>query len=458
MATLNPLFIRQIEELGIEENRNLAATLCETQPTVSVRLNRRKLCHVDFEITDPVPWLQDRGFYLTSRPMFTLIPQMHQGAFYVQDASSMFISHVIRQITKNSNPVTYLDACAAPGGKTTAAIDALPEGSLVVANEYDFKRASILTENIIKWGYPDVVVSRGDTRKFRKLQNEFDIIAADVPCSGEGMFRKDSEAVNQWSPSLVNECAERQKEIIDNLWDSLRPGGFFIYSTCTFNRKENEDMVTHILDNYDAESVEIKIDSDWGIVKSPVLPNGIYAYRFIPGIIRGEGLFMTVFKKAGEYISKKEKNAKKPKQNKPDVNVAKVADRILMPTEFEIKTEDDKVIAFPAEYIATLNRLSKNLDIIHHGICLATIKGKDLIPSQSLAMSDCINTSAFPNVIIDTETALQYLRRETVTLPDDTPRGFVLLIYDNLPLGFVKNIGNRANNLYPEQWRILKKN
>lgn len=459
MATLNPIFVKQIEELGIEENKYLVDTLSGTAPSVSVRFNKRKNVCAENELTttEAVPWLSDTGFYLDERPAFTFIPQMHQGAFYVQDASSMFIAHVIKQLTSHGNPVKYLDACAAPGGKTTAAIDALPDGSLIVANEYDFRRASVLAENVIKWGYPVTVICRGDTRKFRKLRDEFDIITADVPCSGEGMFRKDEDAVNQWTPSLVNDCAERQKEIINNLWQSLRAGGYFIYSTCTFNRQENEDLVNHILTEYDAESVEIFINPNWGIVKSPLLHTGIFAYRFIPGRICGEGLFMAVFKKAGEYNPKKDKDIKKKVKTKSNVVPIEIANRIINPENYDITCSKEQVIAFPAAYSSDLKRLTQNLDVIHYGIPLATVKGKDFIPVQALAYSTEINASAFHCVDINRETALQYLRREAISLPEETPKGYVLLTYCNLPLGIVKNIGNRANNLYPEQWRILKK-
>ena len=453
---MNPLFIKQIEELNIPENANLIHDLEQTAPSISVRLNRNKQGYTGLQTADEVPWLQNFGFYLENRPIFTQIPQMHQGLFYVQDASSMFIAEVIRQLTLNSPAITYLDACAAPGGKTTAAIDALPAGSIVVANEYDFHRANILKENVIKWGYPATIVSRGDTKKFAKLKQAFDIIAADVPCSGEGMFRKDSEAVNQWTPALVEDCAERQKQIISNLWAALRPGGCMIYSTCTFNRTENEDIITHILEEYDAESVEIDIKENWGIVKPPLLPKNAFAYRFIPGRIRGEGLFMAVIRKKGEFscknTPKKQKKAPTEKCSK-EINTAK--NWLENAEDYVFSVSNNIIPAFPADKADFLKIAASNLDIIHAGIPVAEIKGKDLIPCHALAMATKLNINAFTTHETDKETALKYLRREAVILPPEVPRGFVLLTFGCLPLGFVKNIGNRANNLYPEQWRIL---
>ena len=467
-------FIEQIRALGLPQAETLLQALTGTEPSVSVRLNARKKASLPFKTDSTVPWLSDLGLYLPERPLFTLMPELHQGVFYVQDASSMFIAHVIRQLTANRAPVVYLDACAAPGGKTTAAIDALPAGSLVVANEYDFRRAAILRENVIKWGYDSTVVSRGDTRKFSKLKEEFDIIAADVPCSGEGMFRKDPEAVAQWSPALVAECAERQKVIVQNLWSALRPGGYFIYSTCTFNRTENEDVIKFILDNFDAESVPIATNPEWNIIDYTFLSemaenevnmdacSKIYGYRFFPGCVRGEGLFLSVVKKCGEFSpSAKRKGAQNAKnaQNKVNPSISKALGWVSNPEDYLAEiTSENMIVAFPKRYAQTLKKLQNTLDISHFGIPLATIKGKDIIPEHSLAMAwGVIDANSFPNVELDETSSLQYLRREAIVLPEETPRGYILLTYNGLPLGFAKNIGNRANNLYPDSWRILKR-
>ena len=225
----------------------LVDCLEQTAPEVAVRINRRKLRAAGV----PDDWLPEvcragekvawwpEGHLLPERPDFTHDPALHQGLYYVQDASSMITAHVVGALSARLGgaPLLMLDACAAPGGKSTAALDALPVGSMLVANEFDFRRASILAENIQKWGCPAVAVSRGDTARFRRLPELFDIVAADVPCSGEGMMRKDAQACAQWSERLVDECAARQWEIVENLWETLVPGGFFIYSTCTFNTR-----------------------------------------------------------------------------------------------------------------------------------------------------------------------------------------------------------------------------
>lgn len=267
---LPEIFLEKLKEMNLTQ---LGDALAEGEPCVSVRLNVSKNVSAAEvpEICAEVPWCRN-GFYLDRRPRFTFDPLLHQGGYYVQEASSMFHSHVVSQLCKDSGlPLRVLDSCAAPGGKTTAAIDSLPEGSLTVANEYVPSRAAVLRENLIKWSSPFTVVTRGDTAAFRRLKNSFDMIIADVPCSGEGMMRKDPEAIAQWSEGLVSECAERQWMIISNLWPSLKPGGFLIYSTCTFNRLENEEMVSRIIEELGAESVAVDVDPEWGIDRKSVV-------------------------------------------------------------------------------------------------------------------------------------------------------------------------------------------
>lgn len=440
-------FIFEIEGYDTPIFNGLFDALSNTLPSVSVRYNRRK--NEELKIDNPIKWCE-YGKYLSERVAFTFDPAMHQGLYYVQDASSMIISHIIKQLTADE-PIRYLDACAAPGGKTTAAIDVLPQGSLVVANEYVPNRAMVLSENLTKWGYPSVVVSKGDTAKYRKLKNFFDIVAADVPCSGEGMFRKDEEAVAQWSLSLVGECVSRQKEILDNLWQSLKPGGFLIYSTCTFNRHENESMIEYLVEEYDALPVKISIPDESGIA------NGInaqeYCYRFLPHLIKGEGLFISVVQKKGEFAETKVVKNKRKGQEKTASIKSEIKDWISG-ADFEFTIDKDQVVAIPQMWKGEIMQLKSTLDVVHMGLPIATIKGKDYIPSHALAMSTEINSGAFNKCEVDYKTAISYLRRESIVLKD-APRGYVLLTYKNKALGFVKNLGNRANNLYPQEWRIL---
>lgn len=467
---------RQLPELSA----GLVDCLESTDPVVSVRLNPAKtapgmyppVCNGS---SGSVAWWSG-GLYLPERPDFTHDPAMHQGAYYVQDASSMIIARVVQHISAQLGgvPLLYLDACAAPGGKTTAAIDALPAGSAVVANEFDFRRAEILRENVQKWGYPDVAVSRGDTARFRRLPMMFDIVAADVPCSGEGMMRKDAEARAQWSPRLVAECAARQWEIVQNLWEALTPGGYFIYSTCTFNTEENEQIIDRVIHEYGAECVDVPLPDKCGICRCK--PGQM---RFFPNRLQGEGLFMAVLRKPGNRVAQlyaasdipEPKRRKKiPERNTKGQKTLFTGDELKkrcggwLTGDFDFILAGDTVYAQLRTYRRLYDTLGRELDLILPGVEVARIKGRDLMPVQGLALSSALNPTAFTHVEVDLPTAVSYLRHEA--LPGfDAPNGPLLLYYGGelagstddaiLPLGFVNNLGKRANNLYPANWRIL---
>ncbi len=460
-------FVTMLTQLGLGD---AVEAIASREPEVSVRVNARKGCHIDGD--GGVPWCAE-GVYLRERPTFALDPRWHQGRYYVQEGGSMFVSHVVKHLREGwAGPVAVLDACAAPGGKTTAVMDALPEGSLVVANEYVPARAAVLRENIVKWGYPAAIVTRGDTADIARMGETFDLVIADVPCSGEGMMRKDDEAVDQWSEGLVRECADRQWEIVSNLWRTLRLGGVMIYSTCTFNRQENELTVSRIISELGGESVVVPVDAEWGI--TPALDadgrpdDAIHAYRFVPGRTRGEGLFLSVIRKVADADASDDYGVRamrvKPSRDRGK-DKGKGAKAQPVPTrqlvewldpsrQFTIYAEGDRVSAFPAEWAGVLAEVRRHVDVIHEGIHLGTVKGRDIVPAHGLVMSSAFNKSAFPLVDIDTDTALRYLRGESPALPDGTPRGHVVLNYDGSPLGLVKNLGPRSNSLYPAPWRL----
>lgn len=435
---------------------SLANDLAATDPAVAIRLNPRKNASAP-EALRPVPWAS-RGFYIDGdRPRFTMDPLMHQGAYYVQDPSSMAIGSIAASLAENS-PIVYIDLCAAPGGKTTAAIDALPVGSLVIANEFDRRRCEALVENVVKWGYPNCVVSRGDTSRFRRLGPIADIVAVDAPCSGEGMMRKEEEAARQWSQGLVDQCAALQQEILLNAWHVLKPGGYLIYSTCTFNRSENEENLQYLIDRLGAEPVDPQLPLDNGI--APAIGSTLPARRFIPGCVEGEGLFAAVVRKPAD--SQVPASPSKPSKTAPSPLAKEVCGWLLDPDNYLITERADRLVALPRPWLPLIDRLEKELDVVHAGIPLADIKksqrpGKNaasIIPAQALALSSALNPEAFPQAPTDYSSAIAYLRGESITLPADTPRGIILLTYAGRPLGFVKNLGNRANNLYPDPWKI----
>lgn len=439
--------------LGDEEYDKLAVAL-QQEPPVSIRLNQLKINH---SLSDKVPWSSE-GFYLEERLTFTFDPLFHAGCYYVQEASSMFVEQVLRQYI--TGPVKMLDLCAAPGGKSTHARSVLPEGSLLVANEVIRNRSQILAENLTKWGHPDVVVTNNDPADFSALLSFFDVILTDVPCSGEGMFRKDPVAVSEWSPENVEICWQRQRRIISDIWPSLKPGGLLIYSTCTYNIKENERNIRWIRDEFGAEVLPVDVPGFWNLTGNLIDDEYFPVYRFFPHRTRGEGFFLAVLRKPEEdamqvrYKSGTNQNKKKaaPTVSKEQLSAARAW--LLSAEDYEVLSNGLNITAFPKEYLAELSALQQNLRVIQAGVALAEVKGKDLIPSHALAMSTVLSCGAFPREEVSYEQAIAYLRKEAIVLPDTAPRGYVLLMYKNVPLGFVKNIGNRANNLYPQEWRI----
>ena len=374
------------ETMGEELFAAFVSGLGEEAP-VSIRVNRAKW-DGDVVHGERVPWSAD-GYYLPDRPNFTFDPLLHAGCYYVQEASSMFVERVLGQYV--TEPVEMLDMCAAPGGKSLAAIATLPEGSWLMSNEPIRQRASVLAENVSKWGSERMVVVNNYPEQISKSKLKFDVILCDVPCSGEGMFRKDAQAISEWSVQNVEKCRQLQREIVAEAWKCLRPGGLLIYSTCTFNTRENEENVRWIMDEYGAEILPVDIREEWNVVGSLLAEFDGPVYRFIPGVTRGEGIFMAVMRKDGEW-----KAQKKPSLDK-------------LP---------------PMLHRMELTRLSG--------------EGKDTAP----------------RVEIDYDTAIAYLRREAIRLQDDSPRGIITLTYRGVDIGQAKNIGNRANNLYPKEWRI----
>ncbi|MBQ6653021.1 MAG: hypothetical protein IJM81_06450 [Prevotella sp.] len=373
----------------------------KAEPPVSIRVNPWKgTAPADGE---QVPWCR-WGYYLPSRPAFTFDPLLHAGCYYVQEASSMFTDHVIRHLSSlipHPSSFTALDLCAAPGGKSTALLSALPEGSMLISNETVPKRARILSENLQKWMMPEGApyVTSNAAGDFRKTRLLFDLILCDVPCSGEGMFRKNGRAVEEWSLAGVRRCQQLQRQIVADIWPCLRPGGVMVYSTCTFNVHENEENVAWIADELDAEVIETPVESAWNITGP--LTGSHPVCRFIPGVARGEGLFMAVLRK---------------KSLTPDVS--------------------------------SNRKVNTHLSLWRGG------KALRVIPNDFLdAYKEVAKTSDY-RADLSYEQAIAYLRGEAIVLPPETPRGLTIVGYQGHPLGLVKNIGSRANNLYPKEWRI----
>ena len=439
MLQFPELFEQRTNELLGDEYFLLKEALNTTAP-VSIRFNTRpNTCPSS---SHKVPWSL-QGFYLESRPVFTIDPLLHAGAYYVQEASSMFLEEVVRQLAPNA--LCALDLCAAPGGKSTLLSALLPYNALLVSNEIVRSRAMILTENIVKWGNPNCVVTNNAPADFQKTPNFFDLMVVDAPCSGEGMFRKDPGAIGEWSLSNVEQCATRQKNIVADAWDALKEGGILIYSTCTYNREENENTVEYICKDLGAEFLPVDIKSFEGIVSSDS------GYRFYPHRISGEGFFIAAMRKtaysAGVLRLKTDLRKLKLKESMLMNNV------LISSDDFFVYDDEQYLFALPRRWKDEMLFMRGMFNCLINGILLAERKGKDLIPAHQLALSKLLNRATFSIVEVELSTALKFLKRESIQT-DDAPVGYVLISYQKQILGWVKNLGNRSNNLYPQHWRI----
>lgn len=434
-------FIQYIENdayLGVE----LLAALNTTSP-ISVRKNSKK---ESFSFPDErtISWCENAVF-LKERPVFTLNPLFHAGTFYPQEAGSMLLNFVLKTLEIPERPVA-LDLCAAPGGKSTLIASFLDEKGMLVTNEVINQRAKILKENVSKWGYANTIVTNNDPSDFSRLTSFFDVIIVDAPCSGEGMFRKDEQARNEWSPENVNLCAGRQKRIVADVWDSLKEDGYLIYSTCTFNSYENEENIRWIEENLGAEYIHITAPFDFVQGRNGV---GIYG---IPGRTETEGFFIAVLKKrsnSGKQTSLG-KNANKGLLKIKDTSFLK---DWVKPNDSAFFSWNESVLAIPSEWEKHYLIVQDNLHIIKWGIVIGENARKGLIPDHDLLMCHELRLS-YPKVELEEKQALLYLHGDTFPLPETVPNGFVQVTYQNEPLGWIKNIGNRFNNLYPKEYRI----
>jgi len=465
-------FVKQIIELLGDEAKALFVALEEPAP-VSIRLNPLKTLdnrqlNKFFTEDDVVPW-SSCGKYLKERPAFTFDPLFHAGCFYVQEASSMFVEKAIRRAVEildmDDSSLRMLDLCAAPGGKSTLAASVLPEGSLLVANDLIRTRANILAENLIKWGSPNVIITQSDPSAFSALTDFFDIILTDVPCSGEGMFRKDPVAVNEWSPYNVRLCASRQKEILKKCWPALRPGGFLIYSTCTYNTHENEENIGWICENLGAYPVEIPLKDEWEVSGSAAGLPKMPVYRFFPHKTKGEGFFLALLQKnyGEESFSEKGRPGKSKNERKQSDQRQPISDEIrnliIDSGNFDFSFNRlGQIRAFSKFHLTSLRQLEEIMRIVHAGVVIGEIKGKNFLPDTSLALSAILDINQVQTLELDLGQAISYLRREALVLPETCALDWVLMLFQGKPLGWMKNIGSRANNIWPNEWRIRTKN
>lgn len=438
-------FIDRIKLQFPEANADFFEAL-EREAHTSIRINKRKTSSQS--AMQPVPWSL-RGFYLPSRPRFTLDPIFHAGAYYVQEASSMFLDTVLEHIKKDVSLDRVLDMCAAPGGKSTLILDHLTENQFLIANEIIENRNAILRENLTKWGFPNFAVTQNDAKHFGNMTDYFDAIFVDAPCSGEGLFRKDEKARAEWTPENVQKCSIRQMEILENIWEGLKPNGYLIYSTCTYNPEENETLLYRFKQKgYEFESIEIPINPSWNITL--VEANGIVGYAFLPHKTKGEGFFCSVLKKKSNEEAKNW-TAARIIEKKEWIEKYIQSQSIAHYTSFSFQ---DSITIVPKNLLAQLGNLRKHIYFKQFGLPIGSDMKGNFIPDQGLALCTLLDIDKVFTYEVSKYEALQFLSKEAFDT-SELPLGFVLLIYNNIPLGWIKNISGRHNNLYPKNWRIL---
>ena len=424
------------------------------ETVTAIRVNPNKdPDQILFEHTSPVPWCT-HGHYLEARPSFTLDPNFHAGAYYVQDASSMFLWQALTQVVGDSDGLKVLDLCAAPGGKSTL-LSSYFENGLVVSNEVIKQRAAVLVENTSKWGAHNMVVTNNDPSHFQSLPQFFDVMVVDAPCSGSGLFRKDPAAMEGWSTDLVALCAQRQQRILADALPALALGGTLIYATCSYDPNEDEHIADWLVNEMGLTPQVIDINNYAGIVETAAPISKAPSYRFYPDQIKGEGFFIAAFKiekELGTAVSSfKSKEAVLEKLTK------KMQEQLaaVLPTNDAIATflQSGMIKAIPAVFESSILQLASQLYIKKAGVSVGELKGKDFIPAHEYALS-YLPLDIFNRVDLDKEQALSYLRRAEFNCSGE--KGWNLMRYNGLGLGWAKILPNRTNNYYPQEWRILK--
>ena len=437
---LHPLFLERIRnDFGGEADSFINAIGHDA--VVSVRANHRKLTEVC--LSDRVPWCSS-GFYLSQRPVFTLDPLFNAGAYYVQEASSMFLEQAVRQHAQLSDNSVVLDLCASPGGKSTHLLSLMNGRGLLVSNEYVGQRVASLRENITKWGFPNSVVTNAAPADFGKCGGLFDVIVIDAPCSGEGMFRKDEQAVREWSVENVQMCAKRQREILKDVFPALKEGGLLVYSTCTYNTAEDEQNVEWICNELGGEFLPISVDAQWNITETP------FGYHFYPHKTRGEGFFLAAIRKTADDLSVRVKSQKikEPAGGKQVKKWIADSDQFIFG-----ETNDKMLIAALAKFHDVVTVLKGNMKVVQSGLAVAQVKGNDFLPAPPLALSSCLRKEEFQIVDLDWKQAMVFLKRENLVLAD-APKGWLLASFNKVPIGWIKNLGNRSNGYFPAEWHV----
>ena len=421
------------------------------EKTTSIRINPSKGIQLrDYDIDSVIPWC-DHAYYLKERPVFTLDPLFHSGCYYSQEASSMFLDYLIRKLELNTKPIKALDLCAAPGGKSTLLNSALHAESLLVANEIIKARVNILTTNLVRWGNSNTVVSNNDPSAFGRLPGYFDLMVVDAPCSGSGMFHKDHSAIDEWSLANVKLCSERQQRILSQSIAALNTGGYLFYSTCSYSIEENEEIVDWLISEFGMEPIVVEVDANWGITVTESKVHKAACYRFYPHLLNGEGFFCAVLRKKAEQETFSMKRVKKEKNAAPQ----HIAQEWVYSDGHYSFLHHNFLHVFPSQYEQDLQALQNVLYLKNAGVELGEIKGKILIPSHDLALCNIIRKDLL-SIELNIEQAQNYLRKEIISseINKEDLRGWIIMTYKGVNIGWIKAMPNRINNYYPKEIRI----
>lgn len=403
-----------------------------------------------YNLKSKIPWCP-HGYYLPERPSFTFDPLFHAGVYYVQEASSMFLWEALRQtVGEQTAELKVLDLCAAPGGKSTL-LASYFTGGLVVANEVIRSRAAVLVENITKWGAANTIVTNNDPKDFAELEGWFDVMVVDAPCSGSGLFRRDADAIEEWSEDNVVLCSQRQQRILADAYKTLKQDGVLIYSTCSYSQQEDEDILDWLCSNFAVENIPLTLNEDWGIVESTSPANNAFGYRFYPYNLQGEGFFIAVFKKKDGTTSDDYRMQGLPKITKEE---AAAAAAFIKDDTIDFFKQGENIIAISRQWKNDVAMLQKHLYLRKAGITAGVLKGRDIVPAHELAVS-VLADEHITRIPLTKQQAIQYLQKKDIQ-PGNFGKGWALATYNNISLGWVKVLPNRINNYYPIEWRILK--
>ena len=451
-SKLPPALIRSLIDKHRIEDDLFIKTHENHEQLTSIRLNPFKRSNL-FHSEEQVPWCAN-GKYLKERPSFTADPLFHAGCYYVQEASSMFLEQVLKHSTDLSANQRILDLCAAPGGKSTLISSLITTDSLLLANEIIKTRVPVLCDNLNKWGPANTFVSNNDPKDFNRLGGYFDTIVVDAPCSGSGMFRKDPDAINEWSESAVQLCSQRQQRILADIYPALKENGTLVYSTCSYSKEENEDICDWLCNTFNLESLRIPTESSWGIVETQSDKHRCFGYRFYPHQVKGEGFFIAAFRKTDAATQPQIKRVKENKGNQKNEEIIKAW--LDKPSEYTLINHMEEYYALNPDHVADLQYLQSKLYLKKSGVHIGKIMGKDLVPHHEFAASLLYNTE-IPKLNLSREESISYLKREELNIASEQ-RGWTLMCYEGFPLGWAKVLHNRINNYFPKEIRITNPN